>query len=66
MSKSEIIKIEGQFERETEKAYGVICEGQLHWFPKSQVNVEMHAKKEDGSQRCTVNSPEWLLEKKGL
>lgn len=51
------IKLEGEFVRETEKAYLFCIEGEEHWFPKSQT-------KERGETHIIVTV--WIAEQRGL
>lgn len=50
------IIIEADFIRESRDSLYLDCEGDLEWFPKSQVNFDVKKKE--------LEAPKWLLEKK--
>lgn len=50
------IIIKAEFVRESRNSYYLNCEGDLEWFPKSQVNFD--------SKKQELEAPKWLLEKK--
>lgn len=50
------IIIEADFIRETKDSLFLDCEGDLEWFPKSQVNFDR--------QKKSLECPKWLLQKK--
>lgn len=51
--------------RETDKAYGIYCNDQYIWFPKSQIEAFM---KRDNDHEYHVEfwCPRWLIEEKGM
>lgn len=53
---NEVYTIEAKLIRETEKSFYLDCEGDLAWFPKSQ--VEFNEEKEE------LKAPLWLLKDK--
>lgn len=50
------IIIKAVFIRETKDSLFLDCEGDLEWFPKSQVNFDKETE--------SLEAPKWLLEKK--
>lgn len=50
------IIIEADFIRETKDSLFLDCEGDLEWFPKSQVNFDAEKKE--------LECPRWILNKK--
>ena len=53
---NKLIIIEAKYMRESSKSIYLDCEGQLEWFPKSQVNFD--ASKEE------LTLPKWLADEK--
>lgn len=49
------IIIQAKFIRETKDSYYLDCEGDLVWFPKSQVNFNQ--------EKESVEVPRWLIKK---
>lgn len=59
MSKKELknpIIIQAEFIRETKNSFLLDCEGDVVWFPKSQVNFDKEGE--------SLEAPKWLLEEK--
>jgi len=50
------IIIQAEFMRETKDSYLLDCEGDVEWFPKSQVNFD--------KEKNELEAPKWLLQKK--
>lgn len=50
------IIIEADFMRETKNSLLLDCEGDVEWFPKSQVNFDREKKE--------LEAPKWLLQEK--
>ena len=50
------IIIKAEFMRQTKNSYLLDCEGDVVWFPKSQVNFN--------TEKNELEAPKWLLEEK--
>ena len=51
-----MITIQAEFVRETNNSYLLDCEGDLEWFPKSEVKFS--------AEKQELNCPKWILQKK--
>ena len=50
------IIIKAVFIRDTKESWLLDCEGDIEWFPKSEVNFD--------ADKQELDAPKWLLEKK--
>lgn len=50
------IIIKALFIRDTKESWLLACEGDVEWFPKSEVNFD--------ADKQELEAPKWLLEKK--
>lgn len=50
------IIIKAEYIQETKESWLLNCEGDIEWFPKSEVNFD--------ADKQELDAPKWLLEKK--
>jgi len=60
------VTIRGRIEKETEKAFLVVVDGEKIWLPKSQVVADESDPLEEGSEEVDIAITEWIAREKGL